>query len=121
MSGGIARINGVIPLETDGWLPDGASTVLAESAGAGSHRVRIILELTALDPEGITYSADDFAITGLGSVESRLVWAYPEKAVVSQGEIMTATQVFEIPNQSIELLLQGADARLALGTEHHTG
>lgn len=121
VSGGIARINGVIPLENDGWLPDGPATILTEPAGAGTHRVRIILELTALEPEGLRYSADGFTITGLGSIESRQLWADPQSVLIPQGEVVTATQVYELPNQAIELLLRTDDARFLLGTEHHTG
>jgi hypothetical protein len=119
--GGIARINGMIPLETDGWLPAGPATVLAEPAGAGTHRVRIILELTALEPEGLEYRADDFTITGLGSVDSRQLFVDPQSAMIAQGQVVTVTQVYELPNQAIELLLRGPGARFVLGTEHHTG
>jgi hypothetical protein len=121
VTGGSARINGVIPLEVDGWLPDGPATVLTESAGQGTHRVRIILELTALDPEGLAYSADEFTITGLGSVDSRQVWADPQSVTIAQGQVVTATQVYELPNQAIELLLRANEAQFVLGTEHHTG
>ncbi|WP_104083894.1 hypothetical protein [Cryobacterium sp. Y11] len=121
VSGGIARINGVIPLESDGWLPEEPATVLTESAADGTHRVRIILELTALEAEGLEYSANDFTITGWGSVKSRLLWADPESALIAQGEVITTTQVFEIPNQAIDLILGTDAARFALGTGHHTG
>lgn len=121
VTGGNARINGVIPLEVDGWLPDGPATVLTESAGQGIHRVRIILELTALDPEGLTYRADEFTITGLGSVDSRQVWADPQSVTIPQGQVVTATQVYELPNQAVELLLRTDEVQFVLGTEHHTG
>lgn len=121
VTGGSARINGVVPLEVDGWLPEEPATVLTESAGPGTHRVRIILELTALSPEGLDYSADDFTITGLGSVDSRQIWADPRSVTLEQGQVVTATQVYELPNQAIELLLRADQARFVLGTEHHTG
>ena len=121
VTGGNARINGVIPLEVDGWLPDGPATALTEPAGQGTHRVRIILELTALDPEGLTYRADEFRITGLGSVDSRQVWADPQSVTIAQGQVVIATQVYELPNQAIELLLRANTAQFVLGTEHHTG
>lgn len=120
VSGGIARINGVIPLETDGWLPAARSTIFTEPARDGTHRVRIILELTALDPAGIDYDAENFTIEGWGSGTSRLVWAEPTSAVLAQGEVVTATQVFEIPNLAIELTLRANQSRFALGTGHHT-
>ena len=121
VSGGIARINGVIPIESDGWLPKEPATVLTDSASDGTHRVRIILELTALEAEGLEYSANDFTITGWGAVKSRLLWADPESAIIAQGEVITATQVFEIPNQAIDLILGTDAARFALGAGHHTG
>jgi hypothetical protein len=121
VSGGIARINGVIPLEVDGWLPEKPPAVLRASAREGTHRVRIILELTALDARGLDYSLDDFAIDGLGSDESRLLWSDPKSATVAQGAVVTVTQVFEIPNKAIELTLRANNGRFVLGTSHHTG
>jgi hypothetical protein len=34
---------------------------------------------------------------------------------------VTATQVYELPNQAIELLLRANEAQFVLGAEHHTG
>lgn len=118
--GGVARINGVLPLEIDGWLPEVPPAVLTEPTRHGTHRVRIVLELTALNPSGLEYSPDDFTITGLGVVESRLLWADPGTSMIGQGEVVTATQVYELPNQAIELVLRTDDARFVLGTGHHT-
>ena len=49
VNGGLARINGVIPSEVDGQLPAAASAVLVNPPAEGLHRVRILLELTALE------------------------------------------------------------------------
>ncbi len=121
LSGGMARINGVIPLETDEWVPPEQVAALAEEPPAGTHRVRIVLEVTALESEGIAFAASDYGIDGLGSGSAELVWADPRTLELQQGETVNATLVYEIPNQSIALSLEGADGvRLALGKGHHT-
>ncbi len=119
--GGLARVNGVIPLENDGWLPSDAPAVLTEPPADGAHRIRILLELTAMDEDGIRFSADDYTILGLGSGRVGALWASPDVDEVQQGEVVDATLVFEIPNRAIALTLEGADGgRLALGVGHHT-
>jgi hypothetical protein len=119
--GGVARVNGIIPLESDGWLPGDAPGVLAKPPADGAHRVRILLELTALDEEGVAFSADDYSIIGLGSGRVSVLWASPVAHGAQQGEVISATLVFEIPNQAISLTLEGEHGgRLALGAGHHT-
>lgn len=119
--GGLARVNGVIPLERDGWLPDDAPAVLTEPVADGAHRVRILLELTALDAQGVDFSAADYTILGLGSGSPGVLWASPEESEARQGEVISATLVFEIPNLAVDLTLRGEDgSRLALGVGHHT-
>jgi hypothetical protein len=121
LPGGLARVNGVLPLETDGWTPPNGSARFGEPAPEGMHRVRLLVEVTALDAQGIDFSADDWAITGLGSERPELFWADPERGELRQGDVMTATLVFQIPNQSIALNLEGpGGVRLALGVGHHT-
>jgi len=119
--GGVARVNGVIPLERDGWLPADPPAVLTDPVPAGSHLVRIELELTALGPEGAAFSADDYSILGLGAERLRPLWASPDAAALPQGDVLSTTLVFEIPDRAIALTLEGQHSgRLALGAEHHT-
>jgi hypothetical protein len=119
--GGVARVNGIIPLETDGWVPSDVPAQLTEPPAEGAHRVRILLELTALDEEGVAFSADDFSILGLGSGRVGVLWAAPYTHEAQQGEVIDATLVFEIPNQAVALTLEGElGGRLALGAGHHT-
>jgi hypothetical protein len=119
--GGLARVNGILPVESDGWLPPDGSAAFDRPAADGVHRVRILLELTALDAQGIDFSAADYAITGLGSGRPPLVWAEPADGSLRQGESVTATLVFEIPNEAVSLTLVGPGGmRLALGVGHHT-
>jgi hypothetical protein len=121
LPGGLARINGVIPLESDGWVPPEPVAALAEEAPEGMHRVRIVLELTALAGEGIDFSASEYTIDGLGSGSAELVWADPATQRLQPGDSINATLVYQIPNQSIALTIEGANGvRLALGTGHHT-
>lgn len=120
LPGGLARINGVIPLESDGWLPPEPDHGLSGPTGAGMHRVRILLEITALEASGIGYEAAGYAIDGLGDSQTRLLWASPEQQTVQQGQSLNATLVFEIPDQSVALALTGENGvQLALGAGHH--
>ncbi|WP_051479073.1 hypothetical protein [Arthrobacter sp. H5] len=119
--GGLARIHGIIPVETDGWTPDGPAAGLSEPVQEGAHRVRVLLELTALESDGIHFTANDYSIEGLGAGTPRAIWSSPEDQTAAQGETIEATLIFEIPNQAVSLVLDGNGAlRLSLGTEHHT-
>ncbi|MFA4840194.1 MAG: hypothetical protein WC580_00630 [Agrococcus sp.] len=119
--GGVARVNGIIPLEDDGWLPSDAPAALTEPPADGAHRVRILLELTALDEEGLAFSADDYTILGLGSGRVNVLWASPDARDAQQGEVISATLVFEVPDEAVALTLEGEDGgRLALGASGHT-
>ena len=104
--GGTARVSDVVPREKDGWLPPERVQVLDAGPSAGTHRVRILVQFTALD--------------GDGSI--RPLWAAPGKAQLGQGDSADATMVFELPNRAVALVLEGPDnTRLSLGLSHHTG
>ncbi|WP_258006388.1 hypothetical protein [Arthrobacter sp. AFG20] len=119
--GGTARINGVIPLEKDGWLPPERVQVLDEGPSAGTHRVRILVQFTALEGEGTTLDTSQFSVTGLGANSIHPLWTAPAKAELQQGDTADATMVFELPNQAIALVLEGpGNTRLSLGLSHHT-
>ncbi|MBO1770029.1 hypothetical protein [Agrococcus sp. TF02-05] len=119
--GGVARVNGVIPLERDGWLPADPPAVLTDPVPEGRHLVRVELQLAALDAEGTAFIADDYSILGLGAERVRVLWASPAAADVRRGEVLDTTLVFEIPDRAIALTLEGErGGRLALGAEHHT-
>jgi hypothetical protein len=119
--GGTARINGIIPLEKDGWLPPERVQVLDEGPSAGTHRVRILVQFTALEGEGITLDTSQFSVTGLGANSIHPLWTSPANAQLRQGDSLDATMVFELPNQAIALVLEGpGKTRLSLGLSHHT-
>jgi hypothetical protein len=121
VDGGIARIHGILPLETDGWVPPADGAALQTEVPDGAHRVRVLLELTALEPDGITFRASDYFIDGLGTGEPRIIWASPSEHTAEQGETIDATLIFEIPNKALALVLSDdGETRLSLGTEHHT-
>lgn len=121
VQGGLARINGVIPLENDNWQPPASEPVLAGTPREGSHRVRILLEVITLDAGGVDFSASDYSIDGLGGAAPVPIWASPQEHHAVQGESFEATLVFELPNQDVPLVLEAEDgARLDLGTGHHT-
>ncbi|GAA2175485.1 hypothetical protein GCM10009784_18030 [Arthrobacter parietis] len=121
VDGGIARINGILPLESDGWVPPSNGAALETAVPDGAHRVRVLLELTALEPEGIAFSAADYFVDGLGTGEPHVIWASPSQHIAEQGETIDATLVFEIPNKALALVLSDdGEARLSLGTDHHT-
>jgi hypothetical protein len=122
VTGGLARINGIIPLEADSWLPPDKPQVLTGPLEEGMHRVRIDVEVTALDSGGLDFDPTGFAVVGLGSGEPRPVWASENRQEVSQGQSLAATLVFELPDQAIGLSLEAPGGlALSLGTEHHSG
>lgn len=121
--GGLARLNGVMPYKEFVALEN--RQVPAELAGdvpSGAHQVIVLLELTAMDPEGLEFAADDYAVDRLGGLRAPVVWASPSEASMAQGETMQAELVFEVPDKALELTLEGAgDVRLSMGSEHHSG
>ena len=119
--GGMARVNGLVPLEIDGWLPPGQAPALSGSPAEGTHRVRVLVQFTALEDTGIALEADDFSVTGLGGGRQRPLWSSFSVAQLRQGESFEATMVFELQNTATALVLEGpGDARLSLGLAHHT-
>jgi hypothetical protein len=119
--GGTARINGIIPLEKDGWLPPERVQVLDEGPSAGTHRVRILVQFTALEGEGVAVDTSQFSVTGLGANSIHPLWTSPGKTQLKPGDTADATMVFELPNQAIALVLEGpGNTRLSLGLSHHT-
>lgn len=120
VDGGLARIQGVIPTEVDGWTPPTPSAALPDLAGGGVHRVRILLELTAMDAEGLFFDPSGYAVSALGSETWDPVWFTPAPATARQGETIRATLVFELPRRAIDhvLKLPGGPG-LSLGKGHH--
>lgn len=122
VTGGVARINGVIPTEVDGWLPAPASAAFASPAGEGLHRVRVLLELTALEQGGLSFDPSAYSISGLGTGTWRPVWVSPPPPPAAQGESINATLVFELPDRAIDLTLElPGGEELSLGAGHHRG
>ncbi|MHA7154134.1 hypothetical protein [Arthrobacter sp. TMN-50] len=121
VTGGLSRINGIIPLEADNWDPAGSPGWLDDPVGDGSHRIRVTLELTALELAGMNFAADDYTIAGVGTGRYEVAWAPVESALVNQGENLTVDLIFELPDQAVLLSLENDDGvRLSLGTEHHS-
>ncbi|WP_299169626.1 hypothetical protein [uncultured Arthrobacter sp.] len=121
VDGGLARINGIIPLETDGWSPPVSVTELERPVTEGAHRVRVLLELTAIEAQGVEFEAEGYVLDGLGTGSPGVLWSSPVSENAAQGGTINATLVFEIPNRALALVLEGPDGlRLSLGTEHHT-
>ena len=124
IDGGVLRINGVIPLEADGWMPAERAPELSGAIQTGTHRVRVLVELTALEPQGVEFAAADYSIEGLGVTIPAVQWSSPVRLAVAQGETIRATLVFEIPDKAIALVLVLEDSqstRLSLGVDHHIG
>ena len=119
VSGGLARIQGLIPLELDNWPPP--TPALRAALPAGLHRVRMLVEFTALEPDGIRFAAADFSVHDVASFESAVQWTDTADMVIKRGDSLQATLVFEIPDKSIELVLVGPEPlRLGLGSDHHS-
>lgn len=120
--GGMASIGEIMPVEDDGWEPDGDDDALDGAPAPGSHRVRLLVRITALEPDGLRLEGRNFSITGLGSAHFRPLWASPSAVVLQQGESVGATLIFEVPDKAVALVLEGpGNSRLSLGMSHHTG
>lgn len=120
--GGMASISEIMPLEADGWQPGQDGGALAGSPPAGSHRVRLVVRLTALDPDGVKLAAGDFSVTGLGPLRVQPLWSSAPKLSLPQGQSLDATLVFEVPDKAVALVLEGpGKARLSMGLAHHSG
>ncbi|WP_139005517.1 hypothetical protein [Arthrobacter crystallopoietes] len=120
--GGLASITGVIPLEKDGWQPPSPAAALKPDPVEGAHRVRVQVQLTALDRVGLALDPGAFFIDGLGSGKPHPLWSSSPPMTLDQGESVNTTMVFELPDKAVALVLEDASGdRLSLGTEHHTG
>jgi hypothetical protein len=136
VDGGLARIQGVIPTEVDGWVPPPSSAVgsavgsgvdsgvdpgvLAGPAGEGVHRVRILVELTAMEADGLVFDPSEYAVSALGEGTWEPVWFSPAPATAVQGQTIDATLVFELPDRAIDLTLDlPGGPGLSLGEGHH--
>jgi hypothetical protein len=121
VAGGMALIQGIIPLESVPWVPPTPAPGLARPITAGGHRVRLLLDLTAVEPGGIDFAAADYSIREIVGFTASPLWTSHERHRVARGETLAVTMVFEIPNESVRLELQGpGSVRLSLGTDHHT-
>lgn len=122
VSGGLARIQGVLPTEADGWRPPLPSESLTNPPGEGLHRVRILLEVTALERTGVFFSPSEYAVSAVGAGTWKPVWFSPAPTTARQGESISAVLVFELPNRAIGLTLElPGGPGLSLGTGHHRG
>lgn len=122
VDGGLARIQGVIPLEVDGWMPSTPAPALSAPPGEELHRVRILLELTAMEEEGLVFDPSRYTVSALGSNSWEAVWSSPAPSKARQGETVDAVLVFELPDRAIDLTLEiPGGPGLALGPGHHRG
>lgn len=121
VTGGMALIKGIIPLESGTWVPPTPSPALATPIADGGHRVRLLLDLTAVEPGGIDFAAADYSVQEIVGFKAGPLWASHGHRHVAQGETLAVTMIFEIPNKSIQLVLQGpGSVRLGMGSDHHT-
>jgi hypothetical protein len=120
--GGIALITGIVPLESDGWEPPSPAASLAQPVQEGAHRVRVQVQFTAMEAQGLKLDPAAFVVDGLGSGRPGPVWVSPQATVLEQGGSAEVTMVFELPDKAIALVLEGPEGgRLSLGKSHHTG
>lgn len=118
--GGMAQITAISPLEDDGWLPPEPDDALDKAPAAGNHRVRLMIQFTALEPSGLGFTSSDFNVTGIGSERVSPLWSSVDSAEVAHGGSHEATLVFELPDRAIALVLEGpGKTRLSLGQAHH--
>jgi hypothetical protein len=121
--GGHARLNGSMPYET--FLAQDPREVPPELEGdlpQGMHRALVLLELTAVDGEGLVFDADDYAVDKLGGLRAPVAWTSRTEALLERGETLQVELVFELPDKALEMTLEGpGDVRLSMGTDHHSG
>jgi hypothetical protein len=119
--GGMASIGEIVPVEDDGWEPEDNDDALDGAAAEGSHRVRLLVRITALEPDGLRLDTGGFSISGLGREQFRPIWQSPPVVDLKQGASAGATLIFEVPDKAIALVLDGpGGSRLSLGLSHHT-
>ncbi|KQN85054.1 hypothetical protein [Arthrobacter sp. Leaf69] len=119
--GGMASIGEIVPVEDDGWEPEDNDDALDGAPADGSHRVRVLVRITALEPGGLRLDTGDFSISGLGRERFRPLWESPPVVDLTQGTTAGATLIFEVPDRAIALVLDGpGGSRLSLGLSHHT-
>ena len=120
VNGGLARIHGVIPTEADGWMPPMPGASLASPPGEGLHRVRILLELTALEQTGLSFNPSEYEVSAVGTGTWKAIWSSSAPATARQGESINAMLVFELPDRAIDLTLElPGGSGLSLGAGHH--
>lgn len=122
VTGGVARINGVVPVGNDAGMPASAAAALAVPPAGGLHRVRLLVELTALEKGGLAYDPVDYTVSGLGTGTWKALWFSPGPREVPQGQSINATLVFELPDRAVDLALDlPGGPGLSLGAAHHRG
>lgn len=122
VDGGLARIHGVIPTEADGWVPPESSAALVDPPAEELHRVRILLELTALEEDGLSFNPSHYTVSALGTGTWKAIWSSAAPATARQGESINAMLVFELPDRAIDLTLElPGGPGLSLGAGHHRG
>jgi len=120
--GGIALVTGIVPVESDGWEPPSPAASLRPPVQQGAHRVRVQVQFTAMDPQGLALDPAAFVVDGLGSGRPQPLWTSPQSRLLAQGESVEATMVFELPDKAVALVLEGpGGGRLSLGKSHHSG
>ncbi len=106
VNGGLARIHGVIPTEADGWMPPEPSAALVDPPADELHRVRILLELTAMKEDGLSFDPSEYTVSALGTGSWKAIWSSAAPAMARQGESINAMLVFELSDRAIDLALE---------------
>ncbi|WP_120150839.1 hypothetical protein [Arthrobacter cheniae] len=103
-------------------MPPSPSAAFADPAGEGAHRVRILLELTAMEEDGLSFDPSGYAVSALGDGTWEPVWFSPAPSAARQGQTIDAVLVFELPDRAIDLTLKlPGGPGLSLGEGHHRG
>ena len=101
-------------------MPPTPPSALTEPPGEELHRVRILLELTAMEEDGLFFDPARYTVSGLGTDSWEAIWSSPAPVQARQGETVDAVLVFELPDRAIDLTLElPAGPGLALGPGHH--
>ena len=97
--GGMASIGEIVPVEDDGWEPEDNDDALDGAPAEGSHRVRLLVRITALEPDGLRLDTGGFSISGLGREQFRPIWQSPPVADLKQGSVSRRHPDLRSPGQ----------------------
>ena len=109
-------------MKTTAGNPDEDDDALDGAPAEGSHRVRLVVRVTALEPGGVRLDAGDFRISGLGrGAIPAALGSHRLPRTCSRARRSARRWSSNFPDKAVALVLDGpGGSRLSLGLAHHT-